>query len=359
MAFVLMGLVSAGDALLLARLEGQAPTTAAILVRTVPRWGVWALLAPAVVWLVRRGSPEARGTVQALAAQVPLLLVVLGVQLTLSSALAAGIVSAALPGAPPPQRVALMYATSQLQVSILIYGVIVVSVWAWDWRGRLRARLLTEAALERQLAEARLSALRYHLNPHFLFNTLQTVSDLVPEDPRAAVRVVALLGDVLRGTLDARGQTTVPLGQEIRTLEPYLEIERVRFQDRLEVEVDVPPDLVDLPVPEFVLQPLVENAVRHGIARRSGTGRIRIAARRQGTSALLTVEDTTRAPVADFPGGAESMHVTDPVDGIGLGVTRARLGTLYGDAAGITLRPRPNGMMAEVRVPLLASACQT
>ena len=161
-----------------------------------------------------------------------------------------------------------------------------------------------------------------------------------PADPDGAVRVVTLLGDLLRSTLAAGDSATIPLRAELELLEPYLAIERIRFSDRLTVEVDVEGAVATVPVPEFLLQPLVENAIRHGVGNRAGPGTIRISARRDGGSAVIRVEDDGAGPDPEV------------ADGVGLGTTRERLATLYGDAASLRLSSGPDGgTVAEVRLP--------
>jgi two-component system LytT family sensor kinase len=172
--------------------------------------------------------------------------------------------------------------------------------------------------LEGQLAEARLLALKAQLQPHFLFNALNTVSVLMREDVDAADDVLVRLSALLRKTLDNSAAHEVPLREEIALLETYLEIERARFADRLTYRVDVEPDALDARVPPLILQPLVENAIRHGIARRVSPGCIEIAAARRNGGLHMSVRD-------DGPGIAPGAR-----DGVGLSNTRARLEQLYG-----------------------------
>ena len=142
---------------------------------------------------------------------------------------------------------------------------------AIDARNRLRRQELSAAHLETELARAQLHALQLQLQPHFLFNTLHAIGVLNQDDPARATRMIASLGDLLRGSLDNRAAKEITLEQELALLEHYLDIESVRFSDRLEVSIDVPPSVKQYLVPTFSLQPLVENAVRHGVARRDGS----------------------------------------------------------------------------------------
>jgi two-component system, LytTR family, sensor kinase len=202
------------------------------------------------------------------------------------------------------------------------------------------------AQLQAQLADARLSALRMQLNPHFLFNTLHAISALVERDPRGVRRMIARLSELLRTTLDADDQE-VPLHQEIAFNERYLEIMQIRFQGHLEVETHVPADVREAMVPNFILQPLVENAVKHGVSKINEPGHIEISARREGGQLIVTLRDNGPV-IAGEP---------SPTEGIGLRNTRARLAQLYGNDQSLTLRPAPDGgLIAEVALPFHTQA---
>src|SRR5439155_14554199 len=159
-------------------------------------------------------------------------------------------------------------------------------------RERETAQLQAETAqLQTQLAEAKLSALSAQLNSHFLFNTLNAVSSLVERDPRGVRRMIARLSELLRYTLDGGNDHEVVLSQEIALLERYLEIMRIRFEGKLDVDLEIGDDARDALVPSLILQPLVENAVKHGVDKISGPGRIRIRARREAVRLVMTVSD--------------------------------------------------------------------
>lgn len=201
------------------------------------------------------------------------------------------------------------------------------------------------AHLQAQLAEARLSTLRTQLDPHFLFNTLNAVSTLVERDPRGVRRMIARLSELLRYSLERSAEQEVRLADEMRFLERYLEIMQIRFQGRLEVETDVQPEVLDALVPSLVLQPLVENAFKHGIGRLppSRAGRIEIAARLDGDRVVLTVADNG----VGLPRGT-----APPTEGVGLRNTRSRLEQLYGSEQSLALRDRDEaGVVAEVVLP--------
>jgi sensor histidine kinase YesM len=194
---------------------------------------------------------------------------------------------------------------------------------------------LHRAKLETRLAEAQLQVLRLQLHPHFLFNTLHTVSALMHKDLRAADRMLALLGDLLRDSFDKVGAQEVSLKQELGFLDRYLEIERTRFRDRLTVDLQIDPEALDAEVPNLLLQPLVENAIRHGIGRRQEAGRIEIVARRHYDRLDIRIRD-------DGPGLPEGPE-TALRTGVGLANTAARLQQLYPGAHRFDLRNRAEG----------------
>lgn len=208
---------------------------------------------------------------------------------------------------------------------------------------RLRARQEQATRLHAQLAEARLDALRRQLDPHFLFNTLHAVSSLVERDPRGVRRMISRLGELLRHSIEGAAEPEVPLRQEVELLGRYVDIMQVRFQGKLEVSTQVDERVNDALVPNLILQPLVENAIRHGVEKLTGEGRIEIAATREGDAVVLTVRDNGPGLVPG-DGGAGG--------GVGLRNTRARLEQLYGAAQRFTLEPAPGGgVLAEVRLP--------
>ena len=206
-----------------------------------------------------------------------------------------------------------------------------------------RERELQLARLSEQLSTARFAALQAQVNPHFLFNTLNTIAVLVRDDDRtAAVRIVEQLADVLRRTLMRHRSNEVTLAEELELVRQYLAIEQARFSDRLRPAFDIDGDALSAAVPSFALQHLVENAIRHGVARRSDASRVAVAARRDGDSLVVTVAD-------DGPGIDERAAVPK---GRGIETTRERLRALYGDRASLTIVRGPDGgTIATLRVP--------
>jgi two-component sensor histidine kinase len=216
------------------------------------------------------------------------------------------------------------------------------------WRDTVRLRSQA-AELEAQLAQARLAALRTQLNPHFLFNTLNTVSALVERDPRGVRRMIARLSELLRATLEGGTEPEIPLQRELDLLQRYLDILQIRFQGRLETSVDCEPGLAEARVPNLILQPLVENAIKHGVGRAEGCGRIDVRAARRGDELVLSVRDTG----AGAGGGEAGIAPAEAGYGVGLRNTRARLEQLYGARQRLALEPADGGgMVATIVVPI-------
>src|SRR5205085_6524257 len=207
-------------------------------------------------------------------------------------------------------------------IDLIIALLIVIAVHALLYYQNFRAIELAQSSLKTQLAQAQLRALKMQLHPHFLFNTLHSISSLVSEDPPKANSMIARLGDFLRLTLDHSEQQLVTLREETEFVRCYLEIEQVRFGDRLTVEFNIDPATLSAAVPHLILQPIVENAIQHAIAPRAAPGRIEIAATRQNHSLLLEVKDN--GPGITAVHGTADNHV-------GLSNVRARLEGLYGN----------------------------
>lgn len=225
------------------------------------------------------------------------------------------------------------------------YIPIVLVAHALSYYGRLRSREIHSAKLEMELTRSHLQALKSHLQPHFLFNTLHSISSLMHTDVTAADKMMTRLSDLLRMTLESEGIQVTTLNRELEFIASYLEIEKIRLEERLKVVVDVSPETLDARVPHLLLQPLVENAVKHGVSRLSSGGTIWITARRDGRELELHVKDNGRG----LPGSADIPSKS----GLGLRRTRERLVTLYGKEQSLDIRNSPDGG-AEVciRIPL-------
>lgn len=226
---------------------------------------------------------------------------------------------------------------------LFIYWLVLGAVVALDQRRRTEERQRAQRALERNLAEARVAMLRAQLQPHFLFNTLNTISALIGDDPHTAERMVARVGHLLRISLDDTRGATVTLAEDIAALDAYLAIETLRLGDRLTIVRDIAAETMAARVPDLLLQPLVENAIRHGIAPLVGGGTVTLVARREENSLKVMVED-------DGVGTA-----IGPIkEGIGLRNTRERLALVAGTAgvAELNIRSAPNkGFSVEIHMP--------
>lgn len=229
-------------------------------------------------------------------------------------------------------------------LNMIMYWLVVLAHFGWHFYQRYREREISAAQLERELTEARLEALRMQLNPHFLFNTLHAVSALIHDNPEAADRVVARLSELLRLSLDHSKPQEVPLTDEMDFLSRYLEIEQTRFAERLKVDIQVEPDAEQSLVPYLILQPLVENAIRHGIEPREEQGRLTISARRNDGRLELRV--------CDNGSGLPENGGNVPKEGIGLSNTRSRLRHLYGDRFRLDLLDgEAGGLEARLEIP--------
>jgi|SRR5579863_38892 len=226
---------------------------------------------------------------------------------------------------------------------VFLYWMTVLVEHSLIYYKRYRNGLLNAGRLQTDLARAQLQALKMQLHPHFLFNTLHTISALVHEDPDRAERTIARLSELLRLFLATSTIHEVSLGEELRILDLYLEIEQTRFEDRLSVHIDVPPELRDAMVPNLVLQPLVENSIRHGVGKKSGSGWISVAAEKYGETLVLRVTDNGE--------GLRENTGIRPDSGRGLAITRGRLESLYGPDQSLVLRNLQTGG-AEARITL-------
>ncbi len=239
-----------------------------------------------------------------------------------------------------------MAVNDQFHTYLLIYWAMLGVAHALDYRRQSRLRALRTSQLEAKLAQAQLQLLKLQLHPHFLFNTLNSISALIHTDVELADRMIARLGDLLRLALQHFGAEEVPLREELEFLLSYLEIEQARLGPRLGFDLDVEPGTAEARVPTLILQPLVENAIRHGVGARPGPGRVEVRARREAGWLRLEVCDTG-------PG----LTSGEPEEGVGLSNTRARLGRLYGDEYQFELAGGPGGgAVVRVVIPFRVGA---
>jgi signal transduction histidine kinase len=310
---------------------------------------LWAALTPVIFWLSGRLSFE-RGRWVGPA----LLLAAVALACSVLTDVADDFVQIrvlGLPGNPeaisPVSSVLHFWFANDLMIFLAVLAAGFARVYFLRYRarqeqaGRLQARA---ALLEAQLAEARLDALRMQVNPHFLFNTLHAISTLVDRDPDGVRRMIAKLAGLLRTTLGDGGDPEVALERELEFLEDYLEIMQVRFQGRLEVDFRIDPGLLDAKVPNLILQPLLENALKHAVGESETLVRVQVRGDARAGDLLLSVSDTGPG----FPGDGDG-----PTPGIGLRNVRERLAQLYGDEADLRLESRPGGgARAVIRLPL-------
>lgn len=304
------------------------------------QYSLWALLTPLVFWLVARTGDERPNRVGRL-----VLFLLLGVLFAAFADVISAVIRFQLfapprrPGSPTPNVFAGLLRFWFLD-DFALYLAVLGAGLARDYWLRLRVRHEEAVLLRGQLAEARLGALRSQLDPHFLFNTLNAVSALVERDPAGVRRMIARLSELLRRSLEGTGEQEVPLRQEVDFVRRYLEIMQIRFQGGLQVEVRTEAESLDAMVPALVLQPLVENAIKHGMAEGDHHGRVEITSRLEGEWVVMEVLD-------------EGSGVREPVaEGVGLRNTRERLEALYGGAYRLEVsRREAEGTRAEVRVP--------
>lgn len=329
------------------RIPGVRPEiTRAVLTLSFIEYAIWALLTVPIVWLAHRFTILS-------SERASRLLFFLGIGVVVAIfvdtlLLQFRVHMLPLPPGRPPRSVVTNIIRFEFLDDFMVYLAVLGAALARDYFLRYQARLeettrlqSQAARLEAQLAEARLDALRTQLNPHFLFNTLNAVSTLVERDPRGVRRMIARLSELLRHTLDESNEQEISLDRELDLLRRYLEIMEVRFQGRLVVSMDIAADVRDALVPNLVLQPLVENALKHGMSATDGSGRIEVSARRDGDVVHLAVRDNGPGPIT-------------PSDSSGVGIrnTMARLEQLYGAKQRFALRAAEGGgAIAEVELP--------
>lgn len=226
----------------------------------------------------------------------------------------------------------------KLPGGVLVYGLILGAFWVLRLLAAYHRRSLEGARLEAQLADARFASLSSRLHPHFLFNALHSIGHLVREgERRRAVDALAELGDLLRRSLDRAGEAESTLGDELEFLRRYLHIQHLRFGDRLEVREEVAQEAKQALVPTLLLQPLVENAIRHGLELDREPGLVLVGARRDDSRLEITIADNGKGFDAGTQGGEGARNA----EGVGLGATRNRLSLLYGDEASLTVSANP------------------
>jgi two-component system LytT family sensor kinase len=329
------------DVVVQGRLYGQGPVPRRAVLFASGDWLLYAFLTPAVFAMSRRWPLTRPHLVQRSLLHLAVSLLFCAAWAGAGTALRAVLMPNALEDGTATHFLSWLFITFPFGVAV--YMAVVGIEHAIRYFAEAREREIQVVRLSEQLSGARFAALRAQLNPHFLFNTLNTIAVLVRDDDRTgAVRIVEHLSEVLRRTLSRHLTNEVSLDEELDLVRQYLAIERARFSDRLRPRFEIDDAVRSAGVPSFALQQLVENAIRHGIAKRSDAGRVEVTARREGDMLFVSVTD-------DGPGiGA---HATIP-DAHGIENTRERLRALYGDRASLVVeRAAAGGTIATLRVP--------
>lgn len=327
----------------------QTPSLPEMLIWELPYWFLWASLAPLVFWLTQRFRLEhgrlLRNALINLAACIALTLFHRAVYLPLE-----WLFGVRAYAAEPLFAVYQENFLFNLPNGFLCYVTILI---AGTYYRHYEEEELKISRLKTEVTQAQLRALKMQLQPHFLFNTLNSISDLLDEDAEAAEKMLARLGDFLRLTLNNSGAEEVTLQEELDFLSCYLEIERVRFPDRLRVQIDATEETYEALVPNFILQPLVENAIKHGFMANAGAGLIEIRARRDHAWLCLEVQD-------NGPGLPDNGATPTPPRGLGLKLTRERLASLYQTRQRLHLANAPEGgLQVQLEIPFRLTTLKT
>jgi two-component system, LytTR family, sensor kinase len=334
-----MGLVSGTQTVVGMRAVGMRHNWTALFFVSAVSWFVWACATPLVLSLGRR-FPWLFWPVHLGAC-----LVVVLADACWNAALIHFLNPYALAGPHPGwRRLTVSFLYERLDVGLIVYAAILTADYAVASVKRLAMRETEAARLNAELSKAQLDALRRQMEPHFLFNTLNGIAGLVREHKNdAAVEMIAGLSDLLRRVFEGADRQLVPLAEELSFLDRYVELQQMRFGDRLKVIVDAPLELYGAMVPGLILQPLVENAILHGVGRRIEGGTIRVTAAR--TAGALTLSIHNDGPALPPEG-------IDSGSGVGISNTRGRLSSLYGAASALEVRNVASGVETIVQVPL-------
>lgn len=338
LGFLALAAMSAVQILLTAQSGPSSEPVAPQIAASVVVWIAWAVMAPGIVVLVRRFDFAPGTRIRSLLAHLVGLAV--GHLLMATVMLATLRLLGVVPATGPLGTLWVEIVTgARISSSILAYATIAVLARAVHVLFALRTREIEATRLEAQAVRARLDALTARLQPHFLFNSLHTVGVLMEEDPARARAMLAELGDLLREVLRDDPSAEITLRDELTLLDRYLGIAQIRFADRLRVERHIAPEALDVLVPRFLLQPLVENALRHGLDRRTDAGLLKIDVTRQDGRLRVSVWNDG----APLPATVR--------EGFGLSATRERLAQQYGAAASVSLRSLDHGVEAVVELP--------
>ena len=306
---------------------------------------LWALATPLVLFAASRLPIERNNWVRSSLLHIPISIVLSGIVTALGHVFVWLYWGWSM-GRPFSFERMARFVVANFSEGIGIYLLIALMSYAFSYYRRYREGQLRTLQLEAQLSQAQLQALKMQLQPHFLFNTLHSISALLNKDPESARKMITRLGDFLRLTLENSGSQEITLQQEMEFLSCYLEIERIRFQNRLVTRLDVAQQTLAAKVPNLILQPIVENAIRHGIAPRSTPGLIEIEAKQRNGTLRIQVRDN---------GPGLSKHRTSDIlfkKGLGLANTETRLERLYGAAHLFDLSNNPDGgLIVTLEIP--------
>ncbi|OLE54920.1 MAG: hypothetical protein AUG51_06180 [Acidobacteria bacterium 13_1_20CM_3_53_8] len=326
--------------------RSQNPVMLSVALYVQMVWAyVWIPATPLVLWLVRRFPIERQNWLRVALVHLPIS-IALSVVVTALGNILLYLNYGLREGRPFLFEHLLRFVVENFSEGMGIYLLIALAGYAFGYYIRYRQGELRASQLETQLSQAQLQALKMQLHPHFLFNTLHSISALLNSDAEAARSMITRLGDFLRLTLENSGTQEVTLQQEMEFLRCYLEIERIRFQDRLTTTIDIDPLALETKVPNLLLQPIVENAIRHGIAPRSSTGHLNIQAKQCDGHLRIRVRD-------NGPGLSASRTVESLFSkGLGLANTQKRLDRLYGADHSFVIENAPDGgMIVTIEIP--------
>ncbi|MBL8124686.1 MAG: histidine kinase [Pyrinomonadaceae bacterium] len=346
--WTVVGLMFAGASFLSAMTENRQQGTSAVLLMSLLRSYIWGIFSP-VIYIVAKRFPV---TVRTKRYKNIGINAVTG--LAVSAVYAGGLVAFAwsMVSEPSPQSATYAVILQRWSVSAIytlfsLYTPTFFSILAILILKDYRNEEAKNVSLQAELSNAQLNALKMQLHPHFLFNSLHSISSLILLDPKRANEMVALLGDFLRQTLEHSNDQIVTLSEELEFLRPYLEIEKTRFEDRLTVEINIEPETLDALVPHLIVQPILENAVKHGISPFAEEGRIEILSSRTDGRLILCIKNSRNTEAA----GTETNG-----RGIGLANVRTRLESIYGNAASLSIEDeKDEDYKVEMSFPFLTT----
>jgi len=343
--WAVVGLIDASQSVLMMRAEGRHHAWPPLFLTELAIWLPWALATPLIISLARRYSIGRGVTAVAVTLHLAVFIVLSAITEACSAALQ--VMFNPWGNRHQPEFVdafttSLLY---QCLTFLVIYVLILTLTYVLDSRERMARQMTETARLNEELSKAQLAALRQQMEPHFMFNTLNSVAGLVRDQRNdAAVQMIVGLSEFLRRATENSHRSQVTLGEEAEYLQRYLDIQKARFGERLQIRVDIPPELLGAQVPNLLLQPLVENAIKHGIAKRVAGGVVRVSAARDNGDLRLSVYNDGPSLPADW----EATHT-----GIGIGNLRTRLQILHGSGSDLQLRSaEPGGAEVVVTLPL-------